>query len=151
MLIKIGELAKRSHCKTVTVRYYEKEGLLPEPLRSEGNYRLYGTAHVERMQFIRHCRSLDMALWEIRVLLRYRDEPNQYCDEVNALLDEHIQQVDVRIEELSRLKRQLVLLREKCAGARPAESCGILQGLSDCASHSNSSEDIPTEPGVTTS
>lgn len=52
MDIKIGELARRTECQTVTIRYYEKEGLLPEPTRSEGNFRLYREALVERLQVV---------------------------------------------------------------------------------------------------
>jgi len=52
MEIRIGDLAKRSGCEVVTIRYYEKEGLLPKPARSGGNFRLYGEAHIERLQFI---------------------------------------------------------------------------------------------------
>ena len=88
--LKIGELAQRTGTQVETIRYYEREGLLPEPARSEGNYRLYDKAHTERLSFIRHCRSLDMTLDEIRALLKFRDAPNQECGEVNALLDEHI-------------------------------------------------------------
>ena len=143
MDIKIGELARRTECQTVTIRYYEKEGLLPEPTRSEGNFRLYREAHVERLQFILHCRSLDMTLSDVRALLRYRDTPDQDCGEINALLDKHIQQVELRVEELSQLKRHLVALREKCAGAQTAESCGILQGLTDCACHPDLADAIP--------
>ncbi|WP_061958521.1 Cd(II)/Pb(II)-responsive transcriptional regulator [Cupriavidus pauculus] len=132
MNIQIGELAKRTACQVETIRYYEKEGLLPEPTRSRGNYRLYGEAHVERLEFIRHCRSLAMPLDEVRALLRYRDIPAQDCGEINALLDEHIRQVGVRLEELLQLKGQLVALREKCSGSRDVESCGILESLLDC-------------------
>ena len=57
---RISELAKRAKCQVVTVRYYEKEGLLPVPGRSEGNFRLYEQQHLERLLFIRRCRSLDM-------------------------------------------------------------------------------------------
>lgn len=135
MEIKIGELAKRTGCEVVTIRYYEKEGLLPEPARSDGNFRLYGAAHVERLRFIRHCRSLDMSLSEIRTLLGLRDSPTRDCGEVNALLDAHIQQVEVRMEVLLQLKRHLLALRETCSGARPVEACGILQGLSDGDCH----------------
>ena len=71
--MKIGELAKLTDCQVETIRYYEREGLLPEPARSEGNYRLYTQAHVERLTFIRNCRSLDMTLEEIRSLLNLRD------------------------------------------------------------------------------
>ena len=85
MPIKIGELAKRTESTVETIRYYEKEGLLPEPSRSEGNYRLYGEKHIERLRFIRHCRTLDMALGEVRTLLRFRDAPDEDCGDVNDL------------------------------------------------------------------
>lgn len=135
MPIKIGELAKRTETTVETIRYYEKEALLPEPSRSEGNYRLYGDAHIERLRFIRHCRSLDMALDEVRLLLRYRDTPDEDCGNVNALLDEHIAAVEARIKELKHLKRHLVTLRKKCASAAAAESCGILGALADQSCH----------------
>lgn len=108
MEIRIGDLAKRSGCEVVTIRYYEKEGLLPKPARSGGNFRLYGEAHIERLQFIRHCRSLDMTLSEIRALLGLRDNPMQDCGEVNTLLEAHIQQVEMRVSALLQLKRHLV-------------------------------------------
>lgn len=77
--MKIGELAEKSHCNTETIRYYEKVGLLPEPERSEGNYRLYRNIHLERLRFIRNCRSLDMTHEEIRGLLAFMDGPAQDC------------------------------------------------------------------------
>ncbi|PLC52773.1 Cd(II)/Pb(II)-responsive transcriptional regulator [Pollutimonas nitritireducens] len=135
MNIKIGELAKRTECQAETIRYYEKEGLLPEPSRSSGNYRLYSEEHVERLRFIRHCRTLDMALEDVRALLKYRDTPEEDCGDVNALLDGHIHEVEVRVKELMQLKGHLTILREKCTSAKPTESCGILQALSDCSCH----------------
>ena len=86
--MKIGELAKLTDTQVETVRYYEREGLLPAPARSDGNYRLYTQAHVERLSFIRNCRSLDMTLEEIRSLLSLRDSPQDQCESVNALIDE---------------------------------------------------------------
>lgn len=148
MEIRIGALAKRSGCEVMTIRYYEKEGLLPKPARSGGNFRLYGNAHIERLQFIRHCRSLDMALSEIRALLSLRDNPTQDCSEINVLLDTHIQQVEVRVEALSQLRQHLLALREQCSGARPVQACGILQGLVNCncyvasATNSRTSEQV---------
>ena len=115
--LKIGELAKQTGCLVETIRYYEREGLLLEPARSEGNYRLYTDIHVERLQFIRHCRSLDMTLEEIRNLLRFRDAPNENCSDVNALLDEHIEHVSNRIRELRFLQKKL---RRSC-GAYASE------------------------------
>ncbi|MCC2596840.1 Cd(II)/Pb(II)-responsive transcriptional regulator [Pusillimonas sp. MFBS29] len=133
--MKIGELAKRTETTVETIRFYEKEGLLLEPSRSEGNYRLYGNDHIERLRFIRHCRTLDMALDEIRILLRYRDTPAEDCGDVNALLDEHIGAVETRINQLLHLKQHLVTLRRKCTSTASTESCGILGALADHSCH----------------
>ncbi len=127
--MRIGALAKVAGCPTETIRYYEREGLLPKPSRSEGNYRLYGETHVQRLAFIRRCRSLDMALDEIRVLLRLRDAPKENCGEVNAVLDDHIGHVAARMADLRALKRQLETLRECCKHAQAARDCGILNAL----------------------
>ena len=124
--MKIGELAKLTDCQVETIRYYEREGLLPEPARSEGNYRLYTQAHVERLTFIRNCRSLDMTLEEIRSLLGLRDSPQDQCESVNALIDEHIHHVKARIDGLLALQEQLLDLRQRCGGGN---QCGILQQL----------------------
>lgn len=127
--IKIGDLAKATQCPVETVRYYEREGLLPSPARSSGNYRLYGPAHVEALRFIRHCRSLDMTHDEIRTLLEFRNAPEQNCGEVNVLLDEHIGHVAHRIRELRALERELQALRGQCRAVQAARNCGILQSI----------------------
>jgi Cd(II)/Pb(II)-responsive transcriptional regulator len=126
--LTIGALAQRLQCPTETIRFYEREGLLPPPARSGGNYRLYGKVHLERLGFIRRCRTLDMTLDEIRVLLQLRDKPADNCAEVNAVLDEHIQHVADRIAELRALQGQLRDLRQLCASADQS-GCGILQEL----------------------
>ena len=129
-LMKIGELASQTGSQIETIRYYEREGLLPAPTRSESNYRLYGASHVERLQFIRRCRSLDMSLDEIRGLLSFRDAPEESCDAVNSLLDRHIEHVAKRIEELQSLQKQLTLLRSQCRTTQSAKDCEILHSLS---------------------
>ncbi len=131
--MKIGELAKATGTQVETVRYYEREGLLPTPLRTEGNYRIYGASHMERLSFIRHCRSLDMTLDEIRTLLGFKDAPEDNCEQVNALLDEHIGHVAQRIKDLRALERQLKALREQCLVTQEAAHCGILNELSAAA------------------
>jgi len=129
--MKIGELAKATGTQTETIRYYEAEGLLPKAGRTESNYRVYGQAHVARLSFIRHCRTLDMTLDEIKTLLRFKDAPEQNCEEVNELLDEHIGHVAARIKELRQLQTELKSLREQCGAARDAAACGILNGLDE--------------------
>jgi Cd(II)/Pb(II)-responsive transcriptional regulator len=132
--MKIGELARQAKCGTETIRFYEKEGLLPEPPRSEGNYRSYEASHLERLRFIRNCRNLDMTHDEIRALLAFADHPHDNCGPVNALLDEHIAHVDRCIDELGRLKQQLTSLRQQCGSPQAIEDCGIIHGLADMPS-----------------
>lgn len=127
--MKIGELAHRTNTQVETIRFYEREGLLPEPGRSESNYRIYSDAHTERLSFIRHCRGLDMTLDEIRVLLRFKDAPTENCLEVNQMLDGHIAHVAERVRELRQLEKQLKSLREACRCAQEAQHCGILNEL----------------------
>lgn len=132
--LKIGDLAKLADCQVETIRYYEQAGLLPETARSASNYRLYGNRHVERLRFIRRCRSLDMPLDGIRLLLHSLDAPDQDCGEVDTLLDEHIRNVVERITQLKALESQLRDLRGRCRDPRTAKDCRILQGLSGGAS-----------------
>lgn len=131
--MKIGTLASATGVPIDTIRHYEREGLLPQAARTEGNYRIYDETHAQRLSFIRHCRGLDMTLAEIRVLLHFKDAPSADCGEVNALLDEHIGHVAHRIRELRALEKQLRGLRETCRMTQNAEHCGILNQLDSLA------------------
>lgn len=128
--LKIGDLAARLDIPVQTIRYYERERLLPAPHRTESNYRVYDAALVERLAFIRNCRALDMTLDEIRELLRLRDDPRQECSSVNRLLDEHIDHVSRRIKELQGLRLHLQQLRKRCQMPISTDQCAILEGLS---------------------
>lgn len=125
--MKIGELAKATGTQVETIRYYEREGLIPEPLRTDGNYRSYEKGHVQRLAFIRHCRCLDMTLDEIRLLLQFKDDPQSDCGDVDRILDEHIEHVVLRIRELKALEKQLRSLRSECAPH--SGPCGVIGGL----------------------
>ena len=130
--MKIGELAKKTGCQVVTIRYYEKEGLLPEPERSEGNYRLYSEADIERLRFIRHCRHHDMKLAEIRDLLSFKDNPKPDCAWVKEMIAGHIERVNEQIASLSHLKTHLRHLLNTCPDGRQ-DGCGILKSLNEAA------------------
>lgn len=127
--MKIGDLARQTACPVETIRYYEQAGLLPRPERSASNYRQYSAAHLERLLFIRRCRTLDMTHEEIRTLLRFRDSPDDDCDAVNVLLDHHIATVRQQIADLEKLRGHLTTLRRQCRSHRSARECGILKGL----------------------
>ncbi len=137
--MKIGELSRAASTPVETIRYYEREGLLPDPPRTLNNYRVYGDEQRDRLAFIRHCRSLDMTLDEIRVLLRFKDAPTEDCGAVNRLLDEHLGHVEARIDELRALHEQLRSLRERCLDPTLAADCGILSGITHDAAASEAS------------
>ena len=143
--MKIGELAKATGTKTETIRYYERERLLPAAIRTESNYRIYDSSHVERLAFIRHCRCLDMTLNEIRVLLHFKDAPGENCGAVDALLEEHIDHVVSRIRELQVLELELRSLQQQCSPGHLAGDCGILGGLVIAARQHNH---IPPAPPI---
>lgn len=127
--MKIGELAVATATQIETIRFYEREGLIPTPGRSTGNYRVYEASHVQRLIFIRRCRGLDMALDEIRTLLRFTDGPGADCGEVNQVLDDHIGHVAARIKELRTLETELRNLRSRCQSTSPGKACAILKEL----------------------
>ncbi|MFZ2308567.1 MAG: Cd(II)/Pb(II)-responsive transcriptional regulator [Rhodoferax sp.] len=131
--MKIGELAQLAQTTVETVRYYEKEGLLPPTDRTAGNFRVYGPAHLERLRFVRNCRALGMSHEEIHNLLGLANRPAQGCGAINAVFDQHIAHVDARIQELVQLKAQLAALRHQCQSEQAVETCGILQGLAAMA------------------
>ena len=134
--MKIGALAEATGTPVETIRFYEREGLLPPPARAENNYRLYLPVHMERLAFIRQCRNLDMTLDEIRALIQLREAPGQDCGEINTLLDEHIGHVAQRIRELRALEKDLKALRARCASPNAVADCGILDGLDRAVSAS---------------
>jgi Cd(II)/Pb(II)-responsive transcriptional regulator len=133
--MRIGEIARLTGCNVQTLRYYETEGLLPAPERRSSGYRDYSHTHVERLNFIRHCRSLDMSLTEIKQLLAFCSRTGAACTDVNQLIDQHIGQVQQKISALQCLKTQLVALRRTCNGKVGNAQCGILRTLAAAAVH----------------
>lgn len=128
--MKIGELSKRTGCSIQTIRYYEKERLLPPAQRSEGNFRLYDQQALQHVLFIKRCRNLDISLNEIKILIQLKVSPHQQCENINQIFDDHIQQVEFKIKELNQLKIQLEDLRHSCKDKQIVENCGIIQKLS---------------------
>jgi Cd(II)/Pb(II)-responsive transcriptional regulator len=138
--MKIGELALATQTSVETIRYYEREGLLPRAARANNNYRTYGPEHQQRLAFIRHCRGLDMSLDEIRALLSVWDDPRRDCEAVNQLLDAHLGHVVKRIRELRALKKQLETLRTRCSGGQAGSHCGILHELAQALDANEAAE-----------
>jgi Cd(II)/Pb(II)-responsive transcriptional regulator len=127
--MRIGDLARRTGVDVQTVRYYEREGLLSAPARTAAGYRAYGPQHLEQLHFVRHCRSLDMPLADIRRLLALSNDSGLSCDDVNVLVDAHLERVHAKRVALEALEGQLTALRRQCSSGRRVADCGILEEL----------------------
>ena len=145
----IGQLARQTGCKVQTIRYYEQIGLMPEPLRTEGNQRRYGARHLERLGFIRHSRELGFSLGAIRELLDLADDPDRSCAAADAIARRQLQQVESRIARLGALRRELKRMIVQCRGGSIAE-CHDIEVLVDhglCSSdHTGPVGDKPGMP-----
>jgi Cu(I)-responsive transcriptional regulator len=126
----IGDLAKATDVKVVTIRYYEQAGLLPVPPRTEGNYRTYKPEHLRRLQFIRRLRDLGFTLEQVRDLLRLASDRNETCDEVDRITHEHLADVQEKIRDLQRLASELSRLSRCCKGGGQIADCRIIEALS---------------------
>ena len=107
MSLKVSELADRAGVSADTVRYYEKEGLLPEPGRTHAGYRQYDLDAIERLHFIRGAQTLGLKLGDIKELLAIRDRGACPCGHTQQLLEQRVSEIDAEIRELKTLKRQL--------------------------------------------
>lgn len=126
--IGIGELAKRSGVGHETIRYYERESLLPPPQRTAANYRRYPPAAVIRLRFIRMAKDLGYTLDEIRELLSLQDANGQRAD-VKKLAGHKLRQIRTRMAELQRMEAALAEMYQRCSGHGPVQGCPIIETL----------------------
>jgi MerR family mercuric resistance operon transcriptional regulator len=112
--MRIGELATSCECPVETIRYYEKIGLLPTPLRLANGYRSYDDAHRKWLQFILRSRALGFSQEEVRRLTDVAHQHRPACVEIHDLLQEQVDDVQNKVRELQRMERALVRLKNKC-------------------------------------
>lgn len=126
--LTIGDLAKARGTRVETVRYYERIGLLPVPVRTAGNYRTYAAWHLGRLSFIRRARPLGFSLDQVRELLALADQRERSCEAVDAIAGEHLAEVERRITDLKALRRELSDIIGQCRQGTVAE-CRIIEAL----------------------
>lgn len=112
--IHIGELARQTDLTVDSIRFYEKQKLLPKPARSAGRFRLYGTDDVERLLFIREMHGLGFSLREIQELTDLRTRKVDACESVRNLLKRKLGNVRGKLHELEKLESELVNDLRKC-------------------------------------
>lgn len=127
--LKTGELAKRAGVNVETLRFYEREGLVPEPPRRMSGYREYPAESVQLIRFIKRAQELGFSLREVRELLALRIQPGTTCAEVRHKAEEKVSEVRQKIADLQAIERALQALTTTCSGEGPLSECPILECL----------------------
>jgi len=128
MQLSRGSLGKQTGVNIETIRYYEKIGLMPDPVRSSGGYRIYDHSHLKRLSFVRRSRELGFTLREIRELLELVDGGDYTCAEVRDRTIVHLEEVAQKIRDLQKMQRILKTMAAKCDGGLVPE-CPIVDSL----------------------
>jgi Cu(I)-responsive transcriptional regulator len=126
--LRIGDLARATDTRVETIRWYEKQGLIPPPDRTSGNYRAYGEAALARLSFIRRARDLGFSLDQVRALLQLASDEAGDCAEVDVLAQQHLNEIDRKIVDLTALRAELSGLLKSCKGGTIGK-CRIIETL----------------------
>lgn len=146
----IGQFAKRSGTTPDALRYYERLGLLTPSGRSDGGYRRYDDAAVERLGFIRHAQALGLTLAEVRDIIRIAEEGEAPCEHVEATLARHLREVDARMAELRSLRRDIEQVLAAAPKARTGTACicGIIESIERSPGHVKGQPGPVRQPGA---
>ena len=129
--MKIGEVAKAAGVGIDAVRFYEREGLLPEPARRPSGYRVYSPDAVMDLRFIKRAKELGFSLKEISELLSLETATEATAADVKRLAEAKLADMEERIRALQRMRRALKKAVSACPGKGPTSGCSILRSLAD--------------------
>ena len=129
VLMTSGELARAASVNVETLRFYEREGILPEPQRTGNGHRRYGDAALERLRLIKRAQSLGFSLPDITALLTAMEDPTAMCEDVCATVQVKIDHMDRLLRQLRSQRRRLVHLRDACPQTRPLSECPVVEEL----------------------
>ncbi|MBV8858941.1 MAG: heavy metal-responsive transcriptional regulator [Acidobacteria bacterium] len=129
-MLKIGEVSKRSGIGIEALRFYEKSGLLDRPSRTYGGYRVYGEDVLERLAFIKQAQALGFSLEEIRKIIDDARKGESPCEEVREIVRRRMAELDERLRELQRHRRELKATLKEWdeVGRAPGHICGLIEG-----------------------
>ena len=127
----IGRLAKTAGVNIDTIRYYERHGLLPRAARRHSGYREYAASDIGRLTFIRRAKELGFSLADIAELLSLSANRHDDMHGVKRKAEEHLEQVELKIRELQRVRRGLNKLIAACPGHGELETCPIVAALAE--------------------
>jgi DNA-binding transcriptional MerR regulator len=129
-MLKIGEVSKRSGISIEALRFYEKSGLLERPSRTYGGYRVYGEEVLERLAFIKRSQALGFTLDDIKRIIEDARKGQSPCDEVREIVRRRMEELDERLRELQRYRKELKHTLEAWdkVGRAPGHICGLIEG-----------------------
>ncbi len=129
--LRIGKVAHLGGVGVETVRFYEREGLIAEPPRTESGYRQYPQETVSRIRFIRRGKELGFSLREIKELLALRLDPETSCEDIRLRAEAKLADIEEKVRTLQRMKQALAKLTAACRGRSTVSECPILEALED--------------------
>ncbi|RLB64001.1 MAG: hypothetical protein DRH08_10305 [Deltaproteobacteria bacterium] len=127
--LTIGKLAKKANVSIDSIRFYERRGLIAEPMRTASNYRRYPLDAAARLRFIKKAQKLGFSLDEIKGLMDLQHDPDATKADVKERTEEKIRDILERIQALNRMLSALEQLNESCDGHGSIEECPILEAL----------------------
>src|SRR5262245_16475693 len=128
-VLRSGELARRANVNVETLRFYERQGLLPAPPRRLSGYREFPVEAVARVRFIQRAQELGFSLGEIKGLLALREAPGARCRDVCRMAEQKVSQIDAKIRDLRAMRGALAKLLRECPGTLPIGQCRIIESL----------------------
>lgn len=131
MAMQIGQLAQGTGVAIDTVRYYERNGILPPPQRQPSGYRRYDDDDIARLRFVRRAKALGFTLAEIRDLLTLSARPADDMAGLKAAAGAKLADVERKLAELARVRDGLRTLIDACPGHGALERCPILASLAE--------------------
>ena len=126
-MFAIGQASQQSGVNIETIRYYEREGVVPKPGRSAAGRRLYSADEIAKLRFVKRCRDLGFPIAIIQLFLSFTGQEDRSCSEVKTLAENHLAEIDAKIENLGRLREALVNLSKNCDDGTAA--CPMLDSL----------------------
>ena len=126
-MFTIGKASEQSGVNIETIRYYEREGVVPKPGRSAGGRRLYSSDEIAKLRFVRRCRDLGFPISIIQTFLSFTAQKDRSCGEVKTMAENHLREITAKIENLMRLREALLSLSKNCDEGTAA--CPMLDAL----------------------
>lgn len=129
MPMTVGKLSRKAGVNLETVRFYEKQGLLPEPERTSGGHRIYTSEDVERLEFIQRAKWVGFTLKEIRKLMRVRQaDPAGSCEDAMELARHKVSEINEKLSELTKMRDALNRFLS-CCPETDVGHCQVLRGI----------------------